>query len=1194
MSRMATQHIHVLLTQLHCNSDFQCLIRHVSDHGGVLDVTGSPRLVTLRLESLMRDPSGISHAYGRRRAFADEHMPVPTGPGPRRSTQSIYNTRLSEVHTSHHGSTGLPPGTAGEPKRHAEEVQGERVSECVDGISEANENSRNEDASATTSSGRASLEPERRPKASTGKERPVVRRPEVSESSISDVDSGAEVEDEDDEQTSEDEYGTDQGFQPGFPTPRGAAKRNVSKSEPKRANGTSDGSKESVEQTPAELMREMLKRAKRGDTKAQNEIMQLMKAMQGCMEAEESEEDDEPEDEAERQWSPKRESQTDERKSRPTPPTRAIAKASTKETKTTKETRRIDMYKVSIDQIDDSSAGALQNSLYMFRDFLEQANIPEKEGDEIDDKNLRMAVNKWCKGKATIITSLRNTFGESGRGDERLQHVIEIFIQPKVKQRDIDPEKELANYKYSKLFAGNGLVFHTELDKFREILARLPEAVKGEPRHWIARVELHAGSKILFWLDRVVRGEPRYLDIATSWVSFGKAMAEALNMFRQYEGEPEREKPFSFAHQTGGRAEQKDKCSGCNGWECPKAKSSSATCDVYGNVSQARAKEILDKPMAKLWTDQQRINAEKPPINYPQPTAAQKEALEAYDVRKAEIAASKGKGKGKSKGKGKGGKGRQQWGSRANSHTAPIEEEEKQDILDKGMAMLEQMRNNFGMQTHAVISPESADEPEVALSQLTLLRQMFPGTSEPSEEIEGYAQVNCHSAGEAPAEEAIVEGAVGISRNPSISVAEIKVLLLSHGYRISGVEQDLLIKTDGAGTIRIKLHVDDGAGWSNSRTLHEELCSVMQEVWPNSKWDGDKDDPMSFSISRERVQPMTGSISMHSMESTQDESTWDYDDYMSVEPRFEALLESCDETELIPALSVADIDTCEEAVKYSPDEMHTQLIESSNTAVHVSILKVIIDSAKELIRLERVEACNPVVRMAAPAQQEGQAIESQIAGEQPKLEPKFSLDGARQTNEPERGDRLTASYVDGRNTQTTTVAGIQATTVAGRVRIEPKFEALLEGCDEAYLITALSMADIETCEEAVEYSPEEMHERLLRSSDTAVQVSTLKMIIDNTKEMLRLERIGAWNPFVRSVEPSTYSGTETESYSEQHVSAEEREARHKSTVSRTRMNVSGKHVTISQGTSTMSVITSPDSNTAESTCLLYTSDAADE
>ena len=102
-----------------------------------------------------------------------------------------------------------------------------------------------------------------------------MRKPEVGESGISEDDSEPELEDEEYEQTSDEEYGTDQGFQPGFPTPRGAEKRNVSKSEPKRARGMTDGSKESVQQTPAELMREMLKRAKRGDTKAQREIMQL-------------------------------------------------------------------------------------------------------------------------------------------------------------------------------------------------------------------------------------------------------------------------------------------------------------------------------------------------------------------------------------------------------------------------------------------------------------------------------------------------------------------------------------------------------------------------------------------------------------------------------------------------------------------------------------------------------------------------------------------------------------------------------------------------------------------------------------------------------------------------------------------------------------------------------------------------------
>jgi hypothetical protein len=70
------------------------------------------------------------------------------------------------------------------------------------------------------------------------------------------------------------------------------------------------------------------------------------------------------------------------------------------------------------------------------------------------------------------------------------------------------------------------------------------------------------------------------------------------------------------------------------------------------------------------------------------------------------------------------------------------------------MAMLEQMRTSFGMQTHAVISHASAYETEIALSQITLLRQMFPGTSEPSEQIGGKARVSCHSAGKASAEEA--------------------------------------------------------------------------------------------------------------------------------------------------------------------------------------------------------------------------------------------------------------------------------------------------------------------------------------------------------------------------------------------------------------------------------------------------------
>jgi hypothetical protein len=129
----------------------------MSDHGGVLDVTGSPRLVTLRLESPCAgspvshwDPACIRPTKSlRSRAHA-----CPTGPGPHHSALSRYYTRQSEVYASHHGSTGLPPGTAGEPNRHAEEVQGERLTECVDGMSKLSKISRNKwNASATTPGG---------------------------------------------------------------------------------------------------------------------------------------------------------------------------------------------------------------------------------------------------------------------------------------------------------------------------------------------------------------------------------------------------------------------------------------------------------------------------------------------------------------------------------------------------------------------------------------------------------------------------------------------------------------------------------------------------------------------------------------------------------------------------------------------------------------------------------------------------------------------------------------------------------------------------------------------------------------------------------------------------------------------------------------------------------------------------------
>ena len=72
---------------------------------------------------------------------------------------------------------------------------------------------------------------------------------------------------------------------------------------------------------PAELMREMMKRAMRGNTTAQREVNEMMREMLRCMHGDKNGEvPDEPEE-----WTPRAPMKT-ERLTHPTPPTRPPAK----------------------------------------------------------------------------------------------------------------------------------------------------------------------------------------------------------------------------------------------------------------------------------------------------------------------------------------------------------------------------------------------------------------------------------------------------------------------------------------------------------------------------------------------------------------------------------------------------------------------------------------------------------------------------------------------------------------------------------------------------------------------------------------------------------------------------------------------------------------------------------------------------
>ena len=87
------------------------------------------------------------------------------------------------------------------------------------------------------------------------------------------------------------------------------------------------------------------------------------------------------------------------------------------------------------------------------------------------------------------------------------RHVVDVFISPQVKQRDVNPEQKVHEYDYSKLYGGNGTKFRTGLQILREMISRLPTELIGTTAYWIRKIERAAGPNILFsgWKECSVR-----------------------------------------------------------------------------------------------------------------------------------------------------------------------------------------------------------------------------------------------------------------------------------------------------------------------------------------------------------------------------------------------------------------------------------------------------------------------------------------------------------------------------------------------------------------------------------------------------------------------------------------------------------------------------------------------------------------
>ena len=622
-----------------------------------------------------------------------------------RAPQSLLDLEDTGVrYDTYHGSTGLPPGSksAGEPIQHEQAVQGElgmRKAENRD-----IEKSRNQQHDQGLGALRSSRITHMTPKVTQGLARQVnapVKRTGLGEAENVDSDEEQEVHERSPqyfqgfERLAEEHEGVGQRPEPQRITPRRYERE--PEDTPKYWQSFSDTG---LKKTSKERAMSQLKaKAKAGDQEALLELQALvMSTLMSEMDEESEEEPVESRSGSSRrgaysEYSPPA-PRSSTRSLRLPPPTPIVAP------------RRPDILKMNIKGIDITSTGNAHNTLYLFQALLQTAGVPEAGVTPEQDADLGMMVTKWVADNAKIVTSLRTTCGASTTGASKLKHVVDVFISPQVKQRDVNPEKKVHEYDYSKLYGGNGTKFHTELQILREMISRLPAEVGGTTTYWINKIERHAGPDILFWVERVMRDDPLKFpprEVRTDFNVFADLMQAAIDTTREYETLHKRP-PAAFVHTNpthtggGGRgggndAERaQDPCPDCKGRLCPKGKAAGSTCDVYGTVSQSRAKAILQIPYYKGFVDRTRVSLSKPPVNYPQPTADEKAKLEAYDAKRANGKGSKG-GRG---GRGRDGRGR----GRVNAHQAAEGEYADEEEEMSTAQQYEAMRSELGLSVH--------------------------------------------------------------------------------------------------------------------------------------------------------------------------------------------------------------------------------------------------------------------------------------------------------------------------------------------------------------------------------------------------------------------------------------------------------------------------------------------------------------
>jgi hypothetical protein len=103
-----------------------------------------------------------------------------------------------------------------------------------------------------------------------------------------------------------------------------------------------------------------------------------------------------------------------------------------------------DLSRVFVAGISLDTAEQAQNSLYVFHNLCARTGTPLSGGTPQQDQELSQLVDLWCEKSSKVVTSLRSNFPRGGSGADKLRLVEQLFINPKVLQRDQKPEAAVA------------------------------------------------------------------------------------------------------------------------------------------------------------------------------------------------------------------------------------------------------------------------------------------------------------------------------------------------------------------------------------------------------------------------------------------------------------------------------------------------------------------------------------------------------------------------------------------------------------------------------------------------------------------------------------------------------------------------------------------------------------------------------